>query len=196
MFPDILNQPQRELLSLLRKFSKEYYMVGGTAIALYLGHRRSVDFDLFTGKPIKRLRIKRLIEESGFKTERLLFEDKDQMHLVVHSVKMTFFQYPYSISVTTDFEGIKMPELIDLAAMKALALGGRAKWKDYADLYFLMKNGFRLEDIAANAKRIFIGSFNAKLFRAQLSFFEDIDYAESIEFMPGKEASEEEENWG
>ena len=168
-------------------------MVGGTAIALYLGHRRSVDFDLFTGKPIKRLRIKRLIEESGFKTERLLFEDKDQMHLVVQGVKMTFFQYPYFIPAVADFEGIlKMPELLELAAMKALALGGRAKWKDYADLYFLLKNGFGLEDIAANAKRLFGGRFNAKLFRAQLSFFEDIDYAESIEFMPGKEVGLEE----
>ena len=47
MHSEILNDRQRELLPLMAQFHREYYLVGGTAIALYLGHRRSIDFDLF-----------------------------------------------------------------------------------------------------------------------------------------------------
>ena len=47
MHKDILSENQLELLSLVKQFRREYYLVGGTAIALYIGHRRSIDFDLF-----------------------------------------------------------------------------------------------------------------------------------------------------
>ena len=49
LHPEILNSAQQELLPLVGKFGREYYLVGGTAIALYLGHRRSIDYDLFWG---------------------------------------------------------------------------------------------------------------------------------------------------
>ena len=47
LHPEILNNAQQELLPLVGKFGREYYLVGGTAIALYLGHRRSIDYNLF-----------------------------------------------------------------------------------------------------------------------------------------------------
>ena len=47
MHEEILNAAQQELLPLMAQFRQEYYLVGGTAIALHIGHRRSVDFDLF-----------------------------------------------------------------------------------------------------------------------------------------------------
>jgi len=47
MYREILTQKQIELLPLIKSFKKEFYLVGGTAIALYIGHRRSIDFDLF-----------------------------------------------------------------------------------------------------------------------------------------------------
>ena len=66
MHKEILTKEQIELLPLLRAFSKEYFLVGGTAIALYLGHRQSIDFDLFTEKPIKRISIKNIIMKNYF----------------------------------------------------------------------------------------------------------------------------------
>ena len=48
----ILTPNQKELFPLLKKFKKYYYLAGGTAIALHIGHRRSIDFDLFTNSPI------------------------------------------------------------------------------------------------------------------------------------------------
>lgn len=47
MHQEILNKQQLELLEVMSSFRREYYLVGGTAIALYLGHRRSIDFDMF-----------------------------------------------------------------------------------------------------------------------------------------------------
>ncbi|MBF0452849.1 MAG: nucleotidyl transferase AbiEii/AbiGii toxin family protein [Candidatus Magnetomorum sp.] len=53
MYKTILTKNQLDLLPLIKKLSKDYYLVGGTAIALHIGHRRSIDFDLFTHKRIK-----------------------------------------------------------------------------------------------------------------------------------------------
>ena len=191
MFKNILNPDQLRLLSLIKAFSSDYYLVGGTAIALNIGHRRSIDFDLFIHKPIKRIRNRRIISENGFSISQVIYEDKDQMHVIVENVKMTFFNFPFSIDATIDFDDfIKMPTLLDLAAMKAFALGGRAKWKDYVDLYFLLRDYFSLEQISNNAKIIFGKSFNEKLFREQLPYFVDIDYTEPVEYMPEKEISD------
>jgi hypothetical protein len=110
------------------------------------------------------------------------------------SVKLTFYQYPYSIPVFDRFfKKIKMPNLLVLAAMKALALGGRNKWKDYVDLYFLLKNYFTFEQIADEAEKLFgNAAFSRKLFKGQLSYFDDIDYSEEVTYLPGFETSENE----
>ncbi len=192
MHNDILTNKQKELLPLLEAFSGDYYLVGGTAIALYIGHRRSVDFDLFTDQDIKRKRISNLIEKGGFHIERLLYEAFDQMHVITNSVKVTFFNFPYKIYSVKNLDGIiDTPSLLDLAAMKTYALGGRAKWKDYVDLYFLLKHHFNLKEISNRALEIFGTNFNEKLFREQLCFFDDIDYSEKVEFI-GDEIKEEE----
>ena len=192
MHKHILTAQQIELLPLIKEFAQEFYLVGGTAIALYIGHRRSIDFDLFTQQEIKRRRIKRLIEKHQLAATEVLYEAAEQLHLLVNNVKLTFFQFPYAVEHPIMFENvIQLPALLDLAAMKAYALGGRAKWKDYVDLYFLLKDYFSLQEISAHAKKIFERFFNEKLFREQLTYFEDMDYREQVEFV-GTDISDEE----
>lgn len=184
MYKQILTQKQLELLPLIRSFSKECYLVGGTAIALQIGHRRSIDFDLFSKERIKRENLRNKIKENKFLIEGILHEDVNELTMIVNSVKMTFFNYPFEIIPQIDFEGIiKMPTLLDLSAMKAYALGRRAKWKDYCDLYFILKDHFCLEDVSKRSKEIFGNLFNEKLFREQLCYFEDIDCSEKIDFL-------------
>jgi len=67
--------------------------------------------------------------------------------------------------------------------MKAYALGRRSKWKDYVDIYFIVKDYFTINQICQRANEIYGELFSEKLFRAQLSFFDDIDYSESIEYL-------------
>jgi hypothetical protein len=191
MHKEVLSEKQLELLPLIKLFSREYYLVGGTAIALHIGHRRSIDFDLFTNKNLKRRSIKKIIEESKYPVQDILYENHEQMHLIVNSVKMTFFNFPTKMSPSVDFEGIiRIPTLLDLSAMKAYALGGRAKWKDYVDLYFIMKDQYTLKEVSKRAKEIFKTFFNEKLFREQLSYFKDIDYSEKLEYI-GTEIKDE-----
>ncbi|HLG29968.1 MAG TPA: hypothetical protein VI387_07135, partial [Candidatus Brocadiales bacterium] len=78
---------------------------------------------------------------------------------------------------------IMMPDLITLAATKAYSLGRRSKWKDYIDLYFILRDYFPLQDVSTEAKKIFGGGFNERLFREQLCYFTDIDFSEGIEFV-------------
>ena len=76
-----------------------------------------------------------------------------------------------------------MPNLLDLSAMKAYALGRRSKWKDYVDLYFILKDYFTIKQISDRTTDLFGQLFSEKLFRAQLSYFDDIDYSEAIEYL-------------
>ena len=188
---EILTKEQVKLLPLLAKFSKDFGLVGGTAIALYLGHRRSLDFDLFSSKKFgNQSLLNRILALQSI--DRIIINKLDELTLEIVGVKFTFFRYPFEVNYGRDFEGItKMPDLVTLAAMKAFALGMRAKWKDYVDLYFIIKNHFSIREIAQKGDLIFGYSFDEKLFRSQLSYFEGIDYREAIEFLPGFEVGEE-----
>ncbi|KKR35386.1 MAG: hypothetical protein UT67_C0002G0010 [Candidatus Magasanikbacteria bacterium GW2011_GWA2_40_10] len=187
---EILLKDQRDLLPFLKKFSKEYGLVGGTAVALHLGHRRSIDFDLFTGKLFDGKSLERRVRRAT-KIDEVLKNRDSEFTFFTHNVKVTFFNYPFPIAYTESLSSyIKIPNIITLAAMKAFALGQRSKWKDYVDLYFIMKDYFTCEEISKKARELFAGEFNAKLFRAQLSYFDDIDYREQVEFLPGFEVNE------
>lgn len=183
MHTDILSDKQRELLPWVRQFKREFYLVGGTAIALYIGHRKSIDFDLFKLKSVNSRKCMTAVSKSGF-SYSVLFRDVDQIHFLVNGVKVTFFQYLYEIFAMQDVEGVfRVPALLDLAAMKAFALGRRSKWKDYVDLYFLLKDHFTIEQICTRATEIFGEEFSEKLFRAQLCYFEDVDYSEEVDWL-------------
>lgn len=183
MHKKILTKEQVNLLPLIQEFSKDFYLVGGTAIALHLGHRRSVDFDLFTSRKVKRLSIKKKLEGHRIPYS-IIHEAREQFHILVNSVKITFFEYPFEVAHSIHFDKfITLPSLLDLAAMKAYALGGRAKWKDYVDMYFMLKDHFDISQIAGKAKKLYSTSFNEKLFRQQLCYFEDIDYSEEVIYL-------------
>lgn len=180
---EVLNGKQTELLPLIGEFKREYYLVGGTAIALYLGHRHSIDFDLFKFAPLNRKKNLEKVQSSGFPSI-VTWNVTDQMNLVVNEVKVTFFQYPFQIKANNSFDNIiRLPELLNLAAMKAYALGRRSKWKDYVDLYFLLKKKFSIDEISQRAIEIYGDLFSDKLFRSQLSYFEDVDYSEEVDYI-------------
>lgn len=191
MHSEILSDNQKELLPLIAQFRREYYLVGGTAIALYLGHRRSIDFDLFKPSAINHKRNLDKIAASSF-THAVTRRVSEQMNLVVNDVKVTFFQYPFPIDPTAKFENcFRLPPLLQLAAMKAYALGRRSKWKDYVDLYFLLLDHFTIADISAVATQIFGDLYSEKMFRSQLCYFDDVDYTEAVDWLIPNPPTEE-----
>jgi hypothetical protein len=191
MHTEIFNEGQVELLPYIKSFKRSYYMVGGTAVALHIGHRRSIDFDLFTFAPLDKTRIKGKLNGFPF-NQSTIFEDIDQLHLLINNVKLTFFSYPYSVLHPVAVDSfITMPSLLSLAAMKAFALGRRAKWKDYVDLYYILHDYYKIQEISREAENIFSQQFSEKLFRQQLAFHKDIDYTESIDYLVQPVSDEE-----
>jgi hypothetical protein len=192
MHPEVLNNDQKQLLPLLKLFRREFCLVGDTAIALQIGHRESVDFDLFKATSFSSKKILSKIDSQNHKyviTRRV----SEQLNINILNVKMTFFEYPYPIGRSVDFEKtVFMPDLLTLSAMKAFALGRRSKWKDYVDLYFLLKEHFTIMQIGQKAASIYGQEFSEKLFRAQLAFHKDINYSEEVKFFPGFEVKPEE----
>ena len=124
--------------------------------------------------------------------DTVLVNKNGEYTFLIGGVKFTFFQFPYKINFSESFgEIIKLPDILTLAAMKAFALGRRAKWKDYVDLYFILKARHTISDIKAKGVEIFGNEFNEKIFRTQLAYFEDIDYSEQIVYKKGFSTDDE-----
>ncbi|MBI4225876.1 nucleotidyl transferase AbiEii/AbiGii toxin family protein [Candidatus Roizmanbacteria bacterium] len=187
----VLNDDQKELLPFIKSFSSDFYLVGGTAVALHLGHRRSIDFDLFTDSSFDPVKFRNRIN-SLQKIGHTFSQGEGELTVLVRNVKLTFFHYPFKIEGKTNFDDtITMPDLITLGSMKAFALGRRAKWKDYVDLYFILKR-YSFTNLMNTTKNIFKNEFNEKLFRTQLAYFDDIDYSETIDYMEGFKRNDDE----
>ncbi len=191
MHEEILTKEQMELLPVIKCFKKNFGLVGGTAIALQIGHRQSIDFDLFTFEKFYNFKIKKIISSQKLNINKTYKDESGQFTFIVNNVQFTFFSYPFKINYSKNFKNIiKMPDLLTLVAMKAYTLGRRAKWKDYVDLYFIIKK-YSMKQIITRAKNIFKGEFNARIFREQLSYFDDINYDEKITYLPGFEVNDE-----
>lgn len=193
MHKEILTEEQSKLLPLVKKFIKNFGLVGGTAIALQMGHRRSIDFDLFSFKEFRNSGIRRIIKKDGRIIGKTYKDEDDQYTFFINNVQFTFFNYPYKLNFSKDFNGfLKMPDLLTLAAMKAFAIGQRAKWKDYVDLYFIINKYHSIEKVAERGKKIFKGEFNERIFREALLYFDDVNYEEEVEYLPGFAVSDKE----
>ena len=191
MHKEILTITQLKLLTIVKLFSKNFGLVGGTAIAFHLGHRESIDFDLFSFNEFNNYSIKTKIAKNAA-IDTILVNKKGEYTFLIGGVKFTFFQFPYKINFSESFgDIIKLPDLLTLAAMKAFALGRRAKWKAYVDLYFILKADHTVSKITAKGVEVFGNEFNEKIFRTQLAFFEDIDYSEQIIYKDGFSVDDE-----
>lgn len=191
MHEEIFTKEQLELLPIVKSFIKSFGLVGGTAIALHLGHRESLDFDLFSFNGFSNYSIKaKIIKKMNI--GNVLVNKKGEYTFLINGVKFTFFQFPYEINFSESFGDIvKLPDILSLAAMKAFALGRRAKWKDYVDLYFILKAHHTISEITLRGIEIFGNEFNEKIFRTQLAYFKDIDYSEKVVYKEGFEVEDE-----
>jgi hypothetical protein len=181
MGKEVLNQKQLDLLPLVESFcDKGFYLAGGTALALQTGHRESIDFDLFKYEDFKNQdilhEVRSLLKN---KSIEVLIDILDEYTCLIDGVKVTFLRYPFKIDNIINIEDICVADKLTIGAMKAYALGRRAKWKDYVDIYTLLQES-DLDTICNIANDIFGTLFSRKNFLQQLSFFDDIDYSEEV----------------
>ena len=178
MHPEALTEKGKEIFQKLPAFP-EYYLAGGTALALHLGHRQSIDFDLFSSDPIPRDLL--AIAERIFNPAAIVpsVNNADELTIFADDVKVTFLRYPFPLLADlTTYEGMRMLSVAELAATKAYTIGRRGTFKDYVDLHAILSGGHAsLGAIIDLAKRKYSAEFNARLFLEQLIYLDDIEDA-------------------
>ena len=184
MYEEALIKEAKKLFPRFAKFS-DFYLVGGTALALQIGHRISFDFDFFSKNELPSnllQKIKRIFPSSNL--EVLYRETGEQLTLLLDGVKTTFFHYPYPvIDKFVKYQSVPVATVREIAAMKAFSIGKRLSYKDYIDWYFLLKEKHvDLKRVIAFANKKFNGDFNARLFLGQLVSISDVP-AQKIDFL-------------
>jgi hypothetical protein len=187
IYLEILDKERKLILEKLKNFSSVGYLAGGTALSLQISHRLSLDFDFFVEKPLKRTLIKKCQEVFG-QDIQVIYQTADQLtFLTPTNIKIDFVYYWYPLIsplIKTPF--VNLASISDIAADKAETVGRRATWRDYVDIFFILKWGlFSLKEIVALAKKKFGGEFNELLFLEQLVFFKDLEMTE-IKFFKEK----------
>jgi len=155
---------------------KDFFLVGETAIALHLGHRISVDLDLFTQTdfdPVKlksHLNGKYSISSSNSDVNTLITLIKFNKE----NVKVEFISYKYKLlKPVKEEDSIRLLELEDLIPMKLSAIAGRGAKKDFYDIYFLLKK-FSLSKMIELFKKKYETENTFHLLKS-LTFFDDAE---------------------
>ena len=184
MYEEALIKEAKKLFPRFGKFS-DFYLVGGTALALQIGHRISFDFDFFSENELPTgllQKIKRIFPGSA--AEVIYKEAGEQITLSLDGVKTTFFHYPYPvIDKFVEYQGVPLATVREIAAMKAFSIGKRLSYKDYIDWYFLLsEKHVSLRQVIKLADKKFNGDFYARLFLGQLVSVADVP-TQKIDFL-------------
>jgi hypothetical protein len=173
---DVLPDAQRALWPKLREVPKEFVLYGGTALALRLGHRTSVDFDFFSSEPFQPARLRSNMD---------LLAHAETLDVSVNTltvatpVKLSFFGglklgRVGEPEMTSDGV-IQVASLLDCGACKMAVVQERAQAKDYLDVYALLKNGLKLPDMLGAAAAAYGEQFNPAITLKALTYFKDGD---------------------
>ena len=151
-----------------------FYLAGGTALALELGHRISVDLDFFSQNTFS---VSSLIEKLNT-LGNLKIEDKseDTFNGSLDGVKISFFYYPYPLLFKTkEYAGVALADERDIGAMKIQAISDRGSKKDFVDLFVLLKIYPLKELLNFFRKKYKKFNYNQLHILKSLSYFYDAD---------------------
>lgn len=210
-FENILDDAALDVLTAIGSSSlaDRFYLAGGTALALQIGHRRSNDLDFFQLGLLEKIDFAAI---SGairkvLGSKRAVLEEKqpEQIMWRINGTRVTFLAYPFGLfeplltgdTINSRLHGVYLAPVREIAMMKAYCLGRRAAYRDYIDIYFLLqKELVSLEYIMTNSphKFTFEGEtlFSPRLFLEQLVFFEDLpDRKAALDMVHGRYLTEE-----
>ena len=174
---EILPEKQSRLFKALAvsDWISDYYLAGGTGLALQLGHRQSIDFDFFCLTGIDNTLIKRNLKRIG--ALELFSEDKDTINAAVDDILLSFFTYETPLlNSSLKYKNITIASLLDIALMKLSAISGRGSKKDFIDLYFLLEQ-FNFSDLFKKYKIKFgKDSINTYHLLKSLVYFEHAEH--------------------
>jgi len=147
-------------------------LVGGTSLALQIGHRKSIDIDLFGNVDFETLDLPKLFAWS--RNVNSISRSKNINIFSIDNVKVDFVNYSYPwLGDVLNYEGIRLASINDIAAMKLAAITGRGSRKDFIDLYFLLQKFTLKEILKMYSSKYFDGS--EYLVLKSLTYFEDAE---------------------
>lgn len=163
MFTAILPRQTQKTVELLGKANAlaNFYLSGGTACALHLGHRLSEDLDFFTQETFDTKKLRDMLLDLGQLAP--LSEDTNSLHCIFNKTRLSFLRYRYPLlEVCSSYKGISISSLIDVLCTKLDTISSRGSKKDFIDVYCAVTKGrYALSEI--------ISAFQKK--------YKDVDYS-------------------
>lgn len=172
-----------KLLELLKKIMNcnsftDFNLVGGTSLALQIGHRKSIDIDLFGNSEIYADEFIEILSEFG--KVITIKKSKNVLILSVGGIKVDFVNYKYPLLAKIEVkENIRLVSQTDIAAMKLNAIVGRGSKKDFIDLYFLLQK-FTIKEMISFFNQKFDDGSEFMVLKS-LHYFDDADLEEMPE---------------
>jgi predicted nucleotidyltransferase component of viral defense system len=149
MFLSVITSETKKAIDLLseHEFMQPFYLAGGTGCALYIGHRISEDLDFFSQTEFSQFRIQNTLKSYG----RFIVDYSDSRTITgrFEQTKISFFHhYPCKLlEETFGFLNLSISSLKDIGCMKIDAISSRGSWRDFVDLYYILKSfGMGLKD--------------------------------------------------
>ena len=152
---------------------RDFFMVGGTALSLLIGHRISVDIDLFTQKDFDAVSLKQYLEQDYKMTDAKAI--KNGVFGFINNIKIDLLAHQYPlIKPLQEIEGIRMLSLEDIGAMKLHAIVNSGnRYKDFIDIFLLLEH--RPLMVLAKAYENKYPNVNIQMAKNALVYFKDID---------------------
>jgi len=187
MFWSILDEQRRSALPHLSFCRGEgFYLAGGTALALQIGHRDSVDFDFFSEQAFDTERLFDLLGTAFQGVPLVKVQDERNTLTIVadRSIKLSFMCYPYPLLrplIRSDH--FDLADIADIGCMKLSAITGRGTMKDYIDLHFILQRISLKELLPLCAVKL--PQLDRALILKALVYFDDLDQ-EPIRYLDGQ----------
>lgn len=155
-------------------FLSSFYLSGGTALSLQLGHRESEDLDFFSQNSFKPQQIEQELLQFGQLSQTELAEGT--LNTFFNSVKLQFLEYPYPLlEPTINWKNIQVSSVLDIACTKLQTVAMRGSKKDFVDIYFLLKK-YSLETLfQATQKKYSQINYNQAHILKSLVYFADAE---------------------
>jgi hypothetical protein len=183
---EILDEQRRAFIPSLSWAREEgFYLAGGTALALQLGHRDSIDFDFFKSGDFDTEKLfARLLEAIGPSVVKVQ-EERDTLGVVINGrIKLSIMRYPYPLlKPLVGADALDLASIADIGCMKLSAITGRGTQKDYVDLYFILQR-IPLKELLVLCS-VKLPQLDRGLILKALAYFDDLE-PEPIMYMTGQ----------
>lgn len=177
MFKKGIAEPAFRSLEIIRdhKIFENFYLAGGTAAAIIMGHRLSIDLDFFTADKFDSEVVLNFIDSKNIGASKFK-PSKNTLYFELAETKISFISYQYPLlEKSQDFYGVPLASLLDIGLMKLTAIASRGSKKDFIDLSFILDNISLAQLLTHFPEKYPIDKIDIYHYLKSLTYFEDAE---------------------